>query len=279
MRYLLSLLSIGWILFSDASVLFRGGISLDEGSLWAAPPFDEVARTPHNLLPSRVIAELRNVCLSCHTDGQVLKEEVDRLQPESSASLGESGSDIPSLPGAIQILPAAPLWSPSKKGQAFSLASSLWIIEDTADRKPFGSSSACLGCHDGALAADVHGERKSPDLIRTVREPPIDHPTGILYPRRPDGIFATERPTLASLRYWSVADRTGEGMLMPSGPVSSFFRLAEGIDPRDPIVTASVVRTSYGVIHCDSCHNPHVNRNPPFLRAPSRELCFVCHDR
>ncbi|MGH7273845.1 MAG: hypothetical protein ACREIQ_05300, partial [Nitrospiria bacterium] len=96
MRYLLSLLSIGWILFSDASVLFRGGISLDEGSLWAAPPFDDVARTPHNLLPSRVIAELRNACLSCHTDGQVLKEEVDRLQPESSDSPGESGSDIPS---------------------------------------------------------------------------------------------------------------------------------------------------------------------------------------
>ncbi len=264
-KYLLSLLSIVGIFLGSSS--------------WAAPLFDEVVRTSHNLLPSRDMAGVKDVCLSCHTDGQVLKEQEDHPGSEALTSSPETPA-APSAPAAVLQEPSpGPLWSMRNKSQGFSLASSLWSLERNVSRKPFGSSSACLTCHDGALAQDVHGESKVLGEPRTTRERFIDHPTAIPYPRRPDGIFATERPTPGSQRYWSIADRTRDGVVMPSGPVSSYFRPPDGMDPKDPEVGAMMVRTSYGVIHCDSCHNPHVNRYPPFLRTLPKDLCFVCHDR
>lgn len=264
-KYLLSLLSIIGLLLG--------------GSSWALPPFDEVVWTSHNLLPARGLVGFKNVCLSCHTDGQVLEEQEDHPGSEMPASSPEATVEAP-VPAVLpEEPPAGPLWSTRTKDQKFSLASSLWSMENNVNRKPFGSSSACLGCHDGALALDVHGENKVLGEARTTRERSPDHPTAIRYPRRPNGIFTTERPTPGSQRYWSIADRTGEGVALPSGPVSSFFRLPDGTDPKDPAVAAMMVRTSYGMIHCDSCHNPHVNRYPPFLRTPPRDLCFVCHDR
>jgi predicted CXXCH cytochrome family protein len=264
-KYFLSLLSISWILVS--------------GSLWAAPPFDEVVKTPHNLLPARGLVGFKNVCLICHADEQVLKEgEADRGE-ESAVPRGE-GSNEGTVPGrSMQESLAGPLWSPGSKDQTFTLISSLWTLQSTVERKPFGSSSACLGCHDGALAKDVHEEQKGLDGTRMTRGRPLDHPTSIPYPRLPNGIFATERPTPGSQRYWSIADRTGEGITMPSGPVSDLFKIPDGVDPKDPSVVALAVRTSYGIVHCDSCHNPHINQYPPFLRTPPRDLCFVCHDR
>jgi predicted CXXCH cytochrome family protein len=265
-KSLLSLLSIIGILLGSSS--------------WAVPPYDEVVRTPHNLLPSQDKAGFKNICLSCHTDGQVFKEQEDHFGSEALASNPETPADLsPSTP-VLPEPPPGPLWSARNKGQAFfSLASSLWRMETNTGRKPFGSSSACLTCHDGALALDVHGEGKVPGEPKTARDRSLDHPTAIPYPRQPDGIFATERPTPGSQRYWSIADRTGEGVVMPSGPVSSYFRLPDGMDPKDPAIGVMVVRTSYGIIHCDSCHNPHVNTYPPFLRTLPKDLCFVCHDR
>jgi len=265
MKCLPSLLSAACILLS--------------GSLWAASPFDEVAKTPHNLLPARGVVGFKNICLSCHTDGQVLKEEPANTPSEVPTSSSEAQVDAPGSGESAQTPMPGPLWSPSNKERAFSLASSLWTLERNVDRKPFGSTSACLGCHDGALAKDVHEEQKVLAAARTTKERPLDHPTAIPYPRRPNGIFATERPIPGAQRYWSIADRTGDGVVMPSGPVSNAFRLSDGMDPKDPMVAATVVRTSYGMIHCDSCHNPHINQYPPFLRTPPGDLCFVCHDR
>lgn len=264
-KYLLSLLSIVAIFLGSSS--------------WAAPPFDEVVRTSHNLLPSQGMMGVKNVCLSCHTDGQVFKEQEDHPGSEALASGQETPAESPAPAAVLQEPPAGPLWSTRNKDQFFSLASALWSMENNVGRKPFGSSSACLTCHDGALAQDVHGEGKALGEVRTIREPSLDHPTAIPYPRRTNGIFATERPTSGSQRYWSIANWTSEGVVMPSGPVSSYFRLPDGMDPKDPTVGAMVVRTSYGMIHCDSCHNPHVNKYPPFLRTLPRDLCFVCHDR
>jgi predicted CXXCH cytochrome family protein len=259
--------------------LFSLALLLASGPLWAAPPFDEVVKTPHNLLPARGLVDLKNVCLICHADEQVLEEEETRRGEETAATRGEPLAEA-ILPGrSVQESLAGPLWSPGSKDQTFTLINSLWTLQSTADRKPFGSSSACLGCHDGALARDVHEEQKGLLGTSATRERPLDHPTAVPYPRRPSGIFSTERPTPGSQRYWSIADRTGEGIAMPSGPVSDLFRLPNGVDPKDPTVVAMVVRTSYGIVHCDSCHNPHINQYPPFLRTPPRDLCFVCHDR
>lgn len=264
-KYLLSLLSLAGILLGSFC--------------WAASPFDEVVRTTHNLLPFRDMTGFKNVCLSCHTDGRVFKEQEDHPGSEVLTPRPETPAEPLPPAVALQKPPAGPLWSTRNNGQGFSLASSLWSMEGNVSRKPFGSSSACLSCHDGALALDVHGENKVLGEPRTTRERFLDHPTAIPYPRRPDGIFAPERPTPGSQRYWSIADRTSDGVVMPSGPVSSYFRLAGGMDPKDSAIGAMVVRTSYGIIHCDSCHNPHIDQYPPFLRTQPKDLCFVCHDR
>jgi predicted CXXCH cytochrome family protein len=273
MRYLLGLLSIIVLLLGDPTSLLQKGFA--GMSVGAAPPFDEVARTSHNLLAAREKMELSDVCLSCHTDGQLLREDNAGF-PDSAQGMK---SELKVIGGSMVQNVSGPLWSPDTERRSFSLVSSVWSLKDTLDRKPFGSSSACLGCHDGALAEDVHGEKKGLKVTDNLSERPVDHPTSIPYPRRYDGLFVIDQPTPTSLRYWSIADRTQQGVSMPSGPVSTYFRPPAGLDPKDPLVGASVVRTSYGMIHCDSCHNPHVNQHPPFLRTPPEDLCFVCHDR
>ena len=113
-KYLLSLLSIVGILLGSSS--------------WAAPPFDEVVRTSHNLLPSRDMVGFKNVCLSCHTDGQVLKEQEDHPGSEALASGPETPAESPAPAAVLQEPPAGPLWNTRNKGQGFSLASSLWSM-------------------------------------------------------------------------------------------------------------------------------------------------------
>lgn len=276
------------ILFSTAGLILGGGSgtlkfyrSADPGPLWAATSFDEVAQTPHNLLATRVQVGLKEICLTCHTDGRGLEDETGKesLSAAQESLLGPSGGIPGEVPKQSPGSTPRPLWSAHQEGQVFSLISSIWTLQETTERKPFGSSSACLGCHDGALAADVHGEKGAVDQSVATGMRLMDHPTSIPYPRRPDGIFSTERPTPGSLRYWSIADRTVQGVVMPSGPVSAYFRIPEGADTQEPLMTSLVVRTSYGMIHCDSCHNPHLNRHRPFLRTSPQDLCFVCHDR
>jgi predicted CXXCH cytochrome family protein len=155
------------------------------------------------------------------------------------------------------------------------------------DKRPFGPSFGCLTCHDGALGSDVHqrsfsAEREG-DRIRvmtSVKEASrlTDHPDSIRYPRKTTGEFSANSANPNLKRYWSIPDRDIDGVIIPTGPNSVSLGLMN-IEPDDALQATGLVRTFLGMIHCDSCHNPHVDHNRPYLRVPSNDLCLVCHQR
>ncbi len=171
---------------------------------------------------------------------------------------------------------------------------------------PTGPSLSCVACHDGAVATDSHAinvddprlgapsvEFREPAQTRIGRflfgdgpgasrreAPPlmkVDHPISIPYPRRETGTLTPADATVTLSRYWSIPDRKESGIALPTGPVSSYLPLPQG--PPDPEASSSLVRTTAGAVHCDSCHNPHKNTIRPFLRMAPSALCLSCHDR
>jgi predicted CXXCH cytochrome family protein len=154
--------------------------------------------------------------------------------------------------------PPPPLWQRGAKAYAVSLAVG-------------GSSTACLGCHDGVLGQEVH-------QMGTPKAPKFDHPYDVVYPRRANGKFVPERPMVNQYRYWSIPDLRDGDLVLPTGPTSSLLTVPAGAASG---TTPGVyrVRTSDGRVQCDSCHDPHDNGSAPFLRAPAQDLCFICHDR
>jgi len=184
---------------------------------------------------------------------------------------------------------ATPLWDPRSTTQLFLPLPRVLppFGKGGPDHRPFGPSFNCLACHDGALGNDVHqlgfasgrGEARSQEMI-SAREGPRspDHPDSILYPRKPTGELIGHRADPNLLRYWSIPDRDEGGMTIPTGPKSTNLGLQD-IDASDPAQTTGLVRTFLGVIHCDTCHNPHLDQNRPFLRLPTQNLCLSCHQR
>jgi predicted CXXCH cytochrome family protein len=157
----------------------------------------------------------------------------------------------------------------------------------TPETKPFGPSFDCLTCHDGALGANIHqlgfsgsGPTDNPGALQALQTGlrTTDHPDSILYPRQPNGTSSPDRVDPKLNRYWSIPDRDENKFTMPTGPRSASLNL-QSVDPGNPASASTLVRTFRGVIHCDSCHNPHNNEIRPFLRVPHKTLCLVCHDR
>lgn len=230
--------------------------------------FDDVVKTKHNMGLKK-----EEACITCHTSGI----------PQSGISKEKSNGIVSEK---LKIVPP-PLWI-KKAGNDNS---EYGFSPDTKGRdiKPFGPSLDCLSCHDGVLAKDVHGlggTRANGEVIDPRLEAialegknPFDHPTSILYPRRPDGVLLSKNPTVNQLRYWSIPDRDEKGVTMPTGPRSRYFEIPQGVNTGDPYIDALQVRTFKGVIHCDSCHNPHTEKNGSFLRVPIKSLCLSCHDR
>ncbi|MEK7280106.1 MAG: cytochrome c3 family protein [Nitrospirota bacterium] len=230
--------------------------------------FDDVIKTKHNMGIKK-----EDACIACHTSGMPKSET---KKEESSGIVNEKLNIVP-----------PPLWI-KKAGNSNP---EYPFSQDTKGRdiKPFGPSYDCLSCHDGALAKDVHGlggtragsEIFDPRLDAQALDGknPFDHPTSIIYPRRPDGVLDAKNPTVNQFRYWSIPDRDEKGVTMPTGPTSRYFEIPQGTDAKDPYIDALQVRTFKGVIHCDSCHNPHTDKNSSFLRVPIKSLCLSCHDR
>ena len=230
--------------------------------------FDDVVTTKHNMGIKK-----EDACIACHTSG------MSKLETKKEKSDGVVSEKLNIVP--------PPLWIK----RAGNSNSEYPFSTDTkgGDIKPFGPSYDCLSCHDGVLAKDVHGlggtraggEVFEPRLDAQALDGknPFDHPTTIIYPRRPDGVLDAKNPTVNQFRYWSIPDRDDNGVTMPTGPTSSYFEVPKGTDKKDPYIDALQVRTFKGVIHCDSCHNPHTDRNSSFLRVPINSLCLSCHDR
>lgn len=262
-----------------ARILFLIIVVLNASIQSEASPLDEVIQSRHNLLVPAGAAS--NTCTVCHTDAVPWQSAAPKKDP------GDAEAGAP--PEAA--LPAPPLWA-SPGAKPYDLSATL-APEKQPYNHPTGSSLTCLACHDGALGKDMHGinvdqprigaeanvpwegtvgQRGAPPLSR------VDHPISILYPRKPNGRFLSENPTVTLSRYWALPDRHADGLTLPTAGASSYLDLPEG-KVSSPEMLSGLVRTSSGMVQCDSCHNPHSEKIRPFLRVPSATLCLVCHNR
>ena len=249
-----------------------------------ASPLDEVIQSRHNLLvPSGSVS---NACTVCHTDAVPSQAAA----PKKDSASAEPGTGNPEA-ASLKQPPAPPLWA-AHDAKPYDISANL-PSEKQPYNHPTGSSLTCLACHDGALGKDMHGinvdqprigaeanvpwngmvgQRGAPPLSR------VDHPISILYPRKPNGRFVSENPTVTLSRYWALPDRHADGLTLPTAGASSYLDLPEG-KVSSPEMLSGLVRTTSGMVQCDSCHNPHSEKIRPFLRVPSATLCLVCHNR
>ncbi|MFZ5875282.1 MAG: cytochrome c3 family protein [Nitrospirota bacterium] len=215
------------------------------GPASAADSYDAVINSPHNFFARSEFPIGRLVCTGCHADE--MAAPIPDAAPPSDGGLVSEGE-----------APPPPLWQ--RDAAAYSVFSTT---------RPDDASNACLACHDGVLGTEIHqtvGDAKR-----------FDHPSNVVYPRRANGKFVPAEPTVNQYRYWSIPDLRDGNLILPTGPTSS--RLALSAQTDAAAQGAHLVRTSQGMVQCDSCHNPHDNASAPFLRAPAQDLCFICHDR
>jgi len=240
-----------------------------------ASPLEDVFQTGHNLMALE--ADASKSCTVCHTD------EIP----------GQNDKDTTAGKKSAKVVGPPPLWQKSHSSTSPYRAIQSLPAEEHPYNHPTGTSMVCLSCHDGALGTDMHGinvdnprlgasanvpfndmwgKRGSPPLSR------VDHPISIPYPRLPNGKFTPLNPTVTQFRYWALPDRQADGLVLPTSGTSDYLDLPVGaVSTSDHL--SSLVRTTEGRLECDSCHNPHSEQIRPFLRAPSANLCLVCHDR
>lgn len=235
---------------------------------------EEVYETRHNLAVP--MSEASNACTVCH---------IESIPWQSSERDKQATSHQKALP--------PPLWD--QKRISFSPYRTIQTLplDEHPYNHPTGSSMVCLSCHDGALGTDMHGINVGDPRVGASTELPwkgasgprlapplsrVDHPISILYPRKPNGQFVPMNPTVTRSRYWALPDRHENGLTLPTTATSSYLDLPQGaLSSAEHMST--LVRTTGGMMECDSCHNPHSEKIRPFLRVPSKILCLVCHDR
>jgi len=223
-------------------------LSLPGSLVWGEDPFKPVLESPHHLVP--LSPSEKTTCPVCHLD-----------------------------PDRAKTTPP-PLWD--RGGHTYTLPT-MKILQPTYRNQPTGSSLDCLACHDGAVGTDMHGilPAKGVDaalIPSSASLGRLDHPISVSYPRRSDGTFFPPNPTSTYARYWSIPDKDGQKITLPTGPTSNYFSVPEASALGEEY-NPSLVRTTRGTVQCDSCHNPHDPRFRPFLRTTPQSLCLVCHDR
>jgi predicted CXXCH cytochrome family protein len=146
--------------------------------------------------------------------------------------------------------PTRALWNRDFSGATYQLYESTTL--ESTPSQPTGSSRLCLSCHDGILA------------LGNVRAVP------------PGGNF-------------SLGPLTGRAALgtdlSDDHPISFVYDTALALrrgELADPSVLPGTVKLDdTGQVQCTTCHNPHEDRNPKFLRVDNRfgALCTTCHDK
>jgi len=288
------------------------GLGADLPAGRAGNPYNDVEQTVHNIMPPSSVYTIKELCVSCHVDGNIHVPGVP-LPPEEAA-----------LPAFSAEREQRPLWDRNTAVKNYALPQNWPLPSPMSTDRPFGTSADCLGCHDGAFSEDVHrgGERYGQGGIKAINdfadwletllgtdlerksEVP-DHPVSMIYPRKPSGEHISSRPVSSQLRYFSIPDLQDEELILPTGPTSRFYAQTPGNLQASPSpgngqpmaatpaggettggATAAegpeqfrLIHTTYGVIHCDSCHNAHSELHAGFLRDKSPQLCLLCHDR
>lgn len=205
-----------------------------------ATPYDGILATSHNVTGAKVATE---ACIGCHL-------------PEEKANLTEEE----------KLLSIQPMWGGGTVDGTFLVGT---------DPMTGNTTQSCLSCHDGVLAKGV----TQPDALVTPEKGGSkhpDHPVQIRYPRNTAGMFVVPTPLPQNRQFHTIPDIAGGTLVMPTGPVSKYQKL-DGMDDAQRVAVA--VRSRDGKLHCESCHNPHSNTTPPYLRSMPPDLCLVCHDK
>lgn len=144
--------------------------------------------------------------------------------------------------------PSRALWNRTSSGVTYQLYASSTL--KAAVRQPTGSSRLCLSCHDGIMS------------LGSLRRPPRGAPQGLgpLTGRTVLGTsLAGDHPV--SFVYDSSLALTRKELANPN------------------TLPAALPLDNAGQLQCTTCHNPHDDRQPNFLRVDNRSgsLCLTCH--
>ena len=165
--------------------------------------------------------------------------------------------------------PAGPLWNHKLSGATYTPYSSTTL--NAAPGQPTGASKLCLACHDGTIA--VGALLNMPGAIQ-------GYSFGAPYY---DGTI----PGLESM----ITGAANLGVdLRDDHPVSFVFDATlagYSLEFNDPAGLTNKVRLDGNdEMQCTSCHDPHTDEFPKFLRMAFRDtggygspLCFECHDK
>ena len=165
--------------------------------------------------------------------------------------------------------PAGPLWNHKLSGATYTPYSSTTL--NAAPGQPTGASKLCLACHDGTIA--VGALLNMPGAIQ-------GYSYGTPYY---DGTI----PGLESM----ITGAANLGVdLRDDHPVSFVYDLTlagYSLELNDPAgLTDNVRLDNGGELQCTSCHDPHTDEFPKFLRMGFTDgsgfgspLCIECHNK
>ena len=164
-------------------------------------------------------------------------------------------------PHVPRVYASEELWNHKASTANYTLYSSEYLtsLDYSLPTQPKSRSKLCLSCHDGTIAIGAVYNNRGNDNIQLengITTMPLtssgnvgtsltnDHPIGFLYDASKDNEL------IAHAFPWQT-------------PVK--------LDP-DAI---------NGTVECHTCHEPHKNDNPPFLRIPNENaaLCTFCHNK
>jgi len=156
--------------------------------------------------------------------------------------------------------PAEPLWNHELSGQTYTPYASDTLFA-AAPGQPAGRSKLCLSCHDGTIA------------VGSVRHMPRGGGAGTIA-----GLESTL--TAAGSSFVLGTD------LSDDHPISINYDTGNSeLAPVATLTANGITLDENGQIQCGSCHDPHSEVYPKFLRKPFTEggygavLCRTCHDK
>ncbi len=156
--------------------------------------------------------------------------------------------------------PAEPLWNHELSGQTYTPYASDTLFA-AAPGQPAGRSKLCLSCHDGTIA------------VGSLRHMPRGGGAGVV---------AGLENTLSGAGSAFVLGSD----LSDDHPISINYDTGNSELAPVAVLTANGIKLDEnGQIQCGSCHDPHSEVYPKFLRKPFTEggygavLCRTCHDK
>lgn len=206
---------------------------------------------------------------------------------------------------------AVPIWNRSLDRSGFVTYDQMGTTTLDAGIEPIGSVSlACLSCHDGTQAMDallnepgsgrvvpgfergiwrgqaaaVGGRIGAPDVITNLgKDLTNDHPVGVQYA---GGGYALANPAGPGYdKDFHPANSRVEG-------TSRIWWVNTGVGTVEfertdmKLYTRTGTRGAYTgepqpYVECASCHDPHVDYNPTFLRIDpaGSQVCLTCHNK